>query len=227
MSATASSLAGTDKRRVDWAYVFRDTRFTLASAAIAIVFMLVAMWFQQQERNQYALFADNQAALHEDYDSLVYRRRLIDLYHRRYQELQSLGFVASENRLDWIQSVRAAAADLQLPTASYSLEPQRGVSRPVESPFVGDELQIHATEMTLTLGLLHEGDFLRFFARLRDTAPGLMKVDSCELARVGNADAALRVESNVTALCSLLLVSVTTSDIGRAGRPELTTAELQ
>ncbi len=206
------------RARTDWNYLLDDMLIPAISVVCAALVLVASWWFHDREEAIFDIYSSNQNAIHEDYDALVYRRRLIDRYHRRYKEFQQTGFVGMERRLDWIETIRTVATGLDLPSVNYSLEPQRAVAKPVESASDAD-IQIRLSRLELELGLVHELDLLRFFRRLQAEAPGLMKVDQCSLVRVAASDQALKAEANITANCSLQVFSVITSDItNRGGR---------
>ena len=142
----------------DWRYILDGTLMPGLSLAVAMLILGACLWFYDRESRRYEIYSANQAAIHEDYDALVYRRRLVARYHQRYRDLQDLGFVGRENRLDWIETIRLAAKGLDLPNVAYSLEPQLEVIRPVESTSPDAEIQIYLSKLDLELGLVHEVD---------------------------------------------------------------------
>lgn len=199
----------------DWPYVRRHTMRPLLSAVVAVVGLVGALWAHDYQRARYNELAANRNAVHEDYDALVHQRRLVDRYHRRYQRFDDLGFIGRESRLDWVETLRVTAGGLSLPRLTYSIEPQIEVIPPVQSVLGGEDLQVRASKVHLELGLLHEMDLLRFFDELQDNAPGLIKVDSCELSWEVETGRRLNTDANLSASCAVQLYSVITSDVGR------------
>ncbi len=196
-----------------WGYVLDGALVPGVSLAVAAIVLGVCAWYQGVQSARFEVYSANHAAIHEDYDALIYRRALMERYHSRYSEFQDMGFVGRESRLDWIETIRMAAKTLELPSVSYSLEPQREVIRPVHSASPDADIQIHLSQLELELGLVHELDLLRFFSALKQKAPGLMKTDRCELARQTAFDQELVAGPNIVARCSLGIFSVITSDI--------------
>ena len=200
----------------DWVFLRAHTLVPGASLLLAMIMLGVSYWHHGEQKRVYDAFSSNQEVMYQDYDQLIYRRRLLDRYYRRYQELQESGFVGQENRLDWIETIRATAKRLDLPNVSYSLEPQLEVVQPVHSASSTAQIQIYLSRLDFELGLVHELDLLRFFRRLEKEAPGLMKVDRCSLDRQLSTNNDLVAETNIIATCSMALFSVMTSDIGFA-----------
>jgi len=198
---------------IDFDYVRRYTLRPTLSALVAIVALVVAAWLHASKVQQYSHYEANQDAVHEDYDALVFQRRLVDRYHRRYERYHDLGFIGRESRLDWIETLRTTAETLELPRVSYAIEPQLEVVAPVESAIDVDSIQIHVTRAQLEMGLIHELDLLRFFDELQAAAPGLIKVDDCALTWLSDNEAASPADANLSAICSVQIFSVITSDV--------------
>ncbi len=199
--------------RMDWQYLRKDTFVPGLSLAVTTILFITSLWYHGVQIDLYEGHTTHHQAMSQDYDALVYRRRLLDRYHRRYQALRELGFVAQESRLDWIETVRSIARELDLPNLTYSLEPQLEVVRPVQPASSDTEIQIYLSRLDLELELVHEGDLLRFFDRLQGEAPGLMKVDQCDLERQFDIGQSLKAETNIAVDCSLDIFTVVTSDV--------------
>ncbi len=199
----------------DWPYVRRHTMRPVLSAVVAVVALAGALWAHEHQQARYDELAANRNAVHEDYDALVHQRRLVDRYHRRYQRFDDLGFIGRESRLDWVETLRTTANSLSLARLTYAIEPQIEVIPPVQSVLGGEDLKIRASKVQLELGLLHELDLLRFFDELQVNAPGLIKVDGCELNWEVEAGSRLNTDANLSASCAVKLYSVITSDVGR------------
>ena len=197
----------------DWDYLCKDTLWPTVSALVATVILLASSLFHDRQKELHATYSVDQVSIHADYDQLLYRRRLVDRYHRRYDQFQSLGFVGRESRVDWVETIRIAATGMYLPHVTYDIEPQLEVITPVDSVQGGTGIQTYLSKLEMTLGLVHEVDLLRFFQRLETEAPGLMKIDRCSLSRQSGADQALIAGTNIVANCSLMMLSVITSDI--------------
>ena len=202
--------------KLDWQFLGRDLLVPGVTMIVAVLALGASAWYHDHQAALHDVYASNQAAIHQDYDALIVRRRLVERYYQRYKEFQALGFVGRERRLDWIETIRGSARELDLPSVSYSLEPQLQAVQPVFSTAGNADISVFLTRLELELGLVHELDLLRFFARVESEAPGLMKVDSCDLARQGGIEDRLVAESNLLATCSMMLFSVITSDISVA-----------
>lgn len=200
---------------IDWPYVRRHTMRPALSALVALVVLGAAIGLHHQQERRFDELSANHSAVYEDYDALVHQRRLVDRYHRRYKRFHDLGFVGRESRLDWVETLRQTSNALNVPRVTYSIEPQLEVIPPVNSVLGGEGIQLRASKVQLEMGLLHELDLLRFFDTLQASAPGLLKVDRCELAWQSETGARASTDVNLTATCAIQLYSVITSDVSR------------
>ena len=197
----------------DSRYLLRHTLLPVATAVAAIILLVTSIWFHSKQEKRLEQVSANQAAVHRDYEALVYRRRLVERYHRRYEAFRELGFIGIESRLDWVETLRRTSIELTLPHVSYAIEPQLQVVAPVESIMAGQDIQIHLSRLSLEAGLVHELDLLRFVDELQRNAPGLIKIDGCDMTWQGERTEALSVRANILAKCSVLIFSVVTSDV--------------
>lgn len=198
----------------DWPFVRQNTLIPTLTALIAVVACTAAYWMHTAQVERFSQLRVNRAAIHEDYDALIYRRRLVDLYHRRYLQFHDLGFVGRESRLDWVETLRTTTNELTLPRVAYAIEPQLKATAPVQSVMSGEDIQIYLSKLQLEMGLVHELDLLRFFDELQGKAPGLIKVDGCNLNFQVDKDYRMRAGANIQASCAIKIFSVITSDVG-------------
>lgn len=198
---------------IDWSFLLRHTLLPAATAVAAIILLGGSIWFLGKQEKLLEQVSANQAAVHRDYEALVYRRRLVERYHRRYEAYRALGFIGLESRLDWVETLRKTSVDLTLPHVSYAIEPQLQVVAPVESIMAGEDIQIHLSRLLLEAGLVHEFDLLRFVDELQRNAPGLIKIDRCDMTWQGDRSKTLGVGANILAKCSIHIFSVVTSDV--------------
>ncbi len=197
----------------DWRYVRRHTLIPLICLVVTALAAVAAHVTKVGQQELHEQLTANQIVMQEDYAALVQRRRIVDRYHRRYQQFSTLGFVGMESRLDWIETLRESSGELTLPRVSYNIEPQLNAIAPVESILAGDNVSIHVSRMELEMSLVHELDLLRFVDELQQKAPGLLKVDRCELVWQADPQQSLTADVNIGANCTLAIYSVITADV--------------
>ncbi|MEQ9564128.1 MAG: hypothetical protein RLN69_16525 [Woeseiaceae bacterium] len=198
---------------LDWGYVLQGTLVPCLTALVAALLLATSVWYQHAQEKLFDDFSNDHGAVFDDYNQLVMRKRIVDRYLRRYEQFHSMGFVGRERRLDWVETLKAAAGDLRLPHATYAIEPQLDVIAPIPGTGSGTAIEIHVSRVELDVGLLHEVDLLHFFDRLQSEAPGLVSVDSCKLTRQVETSAMTGIDANIQANCSVEIFSVVTSDV--------------
>ncbi len=136
--------------------------------------------------------------------------QVIRTYLPKYEEFTRQGVVGLEQRLNWMEALRAASQDLKLPSVRYDIHPQEVYTGMF--PARSGRFQVYASRMQLTLGLLHEEDLLRLLAKLRDTAVGLFTVEKCTLRRVAGGIEPDPNRANLDAECTLAWLTMREAD---------------
>lgn len=196
----------------DWAYTWRHTLLPVCSACVMAAALMACLWMHGDQARQFSDYSKRYETVRRDFDALLAEQRMVQRYEDRYEGLHDRGFIGPESRLDWIETVRTTAEGLSLPRVTYSIDPQLEVSPPVKSAVRSKDMKINVSRAELQLGVSHELDVLRFFDELQHNAPGLIKVDECDLSWRADLSAALHPGSNLGAQCSVQIYSVTTSD---------------
>lgn len=197
---------------VDWKYIRRYTLLPVASACFMAAALAAAVWLHGEQTDRFSSFSQRYDSVRRDFDKLLAEQRMVQRYESRYERLHRLGIIGPEDRLDWIETMRTTAESLSLPRVTYSIEPQLEVSAPVRSAVRSNDMKIRVSHAALQLGVSHELDVLRFFDELQRNAPGLIKVDECDLSWRADLSAGLFPGSNLGAQCSVQIYSVTTSE---------------
>ena len=133
-------------------------------------------------------------------------RETILRYLPAYQQLRRQGFVGTEQRIDWLESLRAANGQAGLFGVTYQLEPQKpfpliGADNPMSQ-------YLRHSQMKLTFGLVHEGDLIRFFRALSEQPTGMFMLTGCALDRAGGGVAPAPRQANLSAQCDLSWLTI-------------------
>ena len=91
-------------------------------------------------------------------------KRVIEQYVEPYRQLERAGIVGEEQRISWIDALRAANQEADLYGVEYDIGPQQPYA--FTSEVNAGALSVRQSIMKLRLGLLHEGDLFRFFQAL-------------------------------------------------------------
>ena len=127
-------------------------------------------------------------------------REIIARYLERYLDLQRIGFVGEEQRINWLDGLRIANQRAALFGVDYHISEQRPY--PYANEVNPGQLTLHQSVMKLRFGLLHEEDLMRFFYALGQTGAGVFYIDQCTLRRA-EITGAMRHQPNLAAECEL------------------------
>lgn len=130
---------------------------------------------------------------------------IIARYLNRYQNLQRIGLIGDEQRINWLDALRVANQQGRLFGVSYQI----GAQQPY--PYAGEldpgQLTLHQSAMKLNLRLLHEGDLIPFLGTLAEQRVGVFSVDQCTMERIDTGGSA-RNRFNVRADCELAWITL-------------------
>jgi hypothetical protein len=171
------------------------------SIAVSGAFIGVSSYFWSNMDREYRQHNRALVSVRRKYQTIDEEEAIINAFLPRYESLETQGIVGRERRLDWIETLRESSQDLKLPSLRYAIETQTR-HRP-EFPVETGGFEIYASDMRLTLGLLHEEDLPRLFLELDANATGLYSVTGCDLRRSREDLSASPTDANVAAQCTI------------------------
>ena len=198
-------------RAIDW----RAWRGFIVIVAVAVVIGATAagsaLRFHAEAMQGYDREKARLETIRSRYRSIDEQKRLIETWSPAFRALESAGVIGEERRLEWIETLRAAAAHVKLPSLRYRIEPRT----PYEAragPDTGD-YRAFSTVVRLEAGLLHEGDLLRLIRDLADGDAGLVRIERCDVRRTG-PDFVMRAHAaNLIAECDLRWITLARAEI--------------
>ena len=135
-----------------------------------------------------------------------------------YSNLERIGFVGEEQRLNWVEGLRLSNQQSQLFGVSYQIGAQQPY--PFASELNPGQLTIHHSLMKINFNLLHEGDLMRLLSTLGKQGAGFFSVNQCQMDRSGTANvtasSAVRYQPNLRAECDLSWITVTAPSVPNA-----------
>lgn len=184
----------------------------LAAAAGTIYYThLLSQQAQTALTKQQTLLRDAQARMRRSGDE----ESIITQYVEKYRQLQQSGFIGDEQRIEWLNALRAANERTDLFGVNYGIDAQQPYAYAAElNP---GQFALRQSVMKLEFRLLHELDLLRFFDALRAQNNGLFQLDQCALRRT-ETTAAIRYQPNISANCQLTWITAT-PDVTTGVRP--------
>ena len=194
-----------------------DLKTLRAPALVMLVVALIAVGavyytegFLQQARQQQA----QQEALLKEARIRLYQsgeeKEIITRYLGSYQQLQRIGFVGGEQRINWLDGLRIANQRSALFGIDYQISEQRPYV--YASEFHPGQITLNQSVMKLRFRLLHEEDLMRFFHALSQAGAGVFAIDECTLKRV-DTSGAIRYQPNLAAECELSWITAQPSGL--------------
>ena len=135
-------------------------------------------------------------------------KELISRYLGSYQQLARAGFVGEEQRITWLDTLRAANEEARIFGVEYDLSAQRPYAYAAE--FNPGQLLLQESVMHIKFGMLHEEDLPRFLDALARRGGGYFTVDDCVVRRLRNEPEVnlAQVEAKLSADCNLRWLTV-------------------
>jgi len=132
-------------------------------------------------------------------------------YYHQYQNLVEQNIIGKEKRLDWIESIEKIRNRLKIFSVKYKLDPQETLDM-VGTDLPSSSFELHRSNMTLDLSLLHEAQLLNFIDALSEEAKGMYLLDSCVLTR-NDLVRKLKFTPNIEAECTLGWITLNEKDV--------------
>ena len=188
-------------RGLDW----RALRGSMVLAAFAVTIGVAvtgaALRFHAVASSGYDREKTRLEAVRSRYRTIDEQKRQIETWLPAYRSLESAGIIGEEQRLEWIETLRAAAARAGLPSLRYRMEP-RTAYEAGPGLDTGDHA-VFSTVVRIEAGLLHEGDLERLIRELANAESGLFRIERCSVRRSG-PDFVMRAGAiNLGAECDL------------------------
>ena len=191
---------------IDWKVMRRSLAGFVLALVVSGAMLAGGQYFWGGQEARRAGNARTLGEIRDRYRAIDDEERLIRVLLPRYRELAMQGVIGPERRLDWIETLRAAARQLKLPELRYSIRTQELIQS--DSASDAGSVQVFRTVMELDLGLLHEADLSRLLAFLDRHARGLYSVSGCRIERSGPRFMHLATAVNLRAVCVLSWFSV-------------------
>lgn len=182
----------------------------LAAAGAVYYTDMLLKQAQQQLAQQDTQLRDARTRLYKSGEE----KDVIVRYLASYQQLQHIGFVGDEQRINWLDGLRLTNQQADLFGVDYQITAQRPY--PFSNELGPGQLALSQSVMKLRFRLLHEEDLMRFFNTLAGSGAGLFSIDECTLKRI-DASGVIRYQPNLAAECELSWI--TAKPVGGETKP--------
>jgi hypothetical protein len=133
-------------------------------------------------------------------------RDLIVRYLPQYHELRSRGLIGPEERISWLEALRAANDEANMFGTAYQISTQQAYAYANE--FGAQQLGMAQSVMKLNLRLAHEGELMRFFRMLDRQKAGAFDINQCVLQRAATPSENLALQPHLSAECELAWITL-------------------
>jgi hypothetical protein len=200
---------------------------SLAIAALSLTLIISSLSFSLFINQTVKNTKNRLSAEQADYDTIKNDKGILKDYYPLFIKMNKAGLISAENRLNWVEVLQKSARQLKIKTLKYNISQQvtleeiASVSTEVqeeEEEFFEDEeggettnrvpFNIYASKMSLELGMLHEGDFLKLIDLMKTNSKSFFIIRSCELHRTEEQLDYKQFSQNIMANCELLWLSI-------------------
>lgn len=148
---------------------------------VAVLFGLAAYYSANQEQAM-QMQQNLLNAARQRYQSSGSEKDMITEYLPQYQALIDKGFVGEEQRIEWVDSLRAQHKNHKLFAIKYNISQQEKYT-PTFAPNLGSFV-LNRSTMKLDFDMLHEGDLLQLFDSLNANNTATFMLRDCEIVRL-------------------------------------------
>ncbi|GAB2888802.1 hypothetical protein GCM10027046_16590 [Uliginosibacterium flavum] len=187
----------------------KSARQLSLSVLVAVVLIALGgglLWASQQQlkhaQREHDSARSAAQALHQRYQKAQADEPTIRQTIARFDQLHQQGLIGAENRLDWANALRNIGQTRRLGKLEFSLAPQRELAK----LDAAGQFASKASQMKLSLQLLHEGDLLRVLDDLRNISGAIVQPRKCSLSEL--AGAADQGNARLAAECELDWITV-------------------
>lgn len=168
---------------------------------VAGVMLATSFYFREQMNSQNDLQQTRFRDVSRQYLSVDEDERVIADYLPKFRNLYDHGILGQEKRLNWLETLKIAGDKVRPPKLAYEIHAQKEYFP--DYPINKGAFDINASEMDLTLGLLHEGDLFDVLEILNENALGLFSVSACEIYRPDVVASSETIAERIEANCQL------------------------
>ncbi|MEM0953019.1 MAG: hypothetical protein AAGI24_02660 [Pseudomonadota bacterium] len=161
--------------------VWRDHLPGLLRLIATLLLLLVSLGYNLHVRSELGVVKANNWVQQDQIAQAVSARELLNENIDAYLSHRSDGAIGDVQRLEWVETLRAIAGELNLPNVKFTLEESRTVQQG-DDPNAQPGVAMRVTPMRIDMQLTHEGDFHRLLSELRDQAPGIFSVETCKVS---------------------------------------------
>lgn len=169
-----------------------------------------AYYFEKQMLLEYNRANAAFQSISSRYLAVDEEEKLIRSHLPDFVKLYNSGIIGDEQRLNWIEVLRAAGEEINLPSLNYQIESQQPYTPAF--PLNQGKYRLYTSKMLLNMQLLHEGDLFRILDKLDTEAKGSYSISSCTFGQTATQITDDPDASNISARCEVLWFTIKLAD---------------
>lgn len=183
--------------------------FTI-STIVSVSMVVGAYYFQRQMQQEYNRANAAFQSISSRYLAVDEEEKLIRSFLPDFVSMYHNGIIGDEQRLNWIEVLRTAGDNINLPSLTYQIESQQAYTPPFSLSL--GRFSLYSSKMLLNMQLLHEGDLFRILETLDREAKGSYTVTSCTLGQNTSEITDSPNAGNISARCELIWYTIKLAD---------------
>ena len=195
---------------IEWPEVKTAVIIFSVCVITAIAMIASSIYFKNHMQLE---FSRNKAvfqATSQKYLAVDQEENMIHEYYPQYVRMLENGIIGREQRLNWIEVLRAYGEEKRLPMLNYKISSQDEYD--FEYPLDLGNFKLYNSTMSLELKLLHEGDLISLFDAIDENSLGLSQVKKCGLQRLRRDISLDGKQANLEASCEINWITIKKSD---------------
>ena len=195
---------------IDWK-VLRGALITLTvSLLLAGGVVGSSYYFQENMKKEYRRHDAQFKSISGRYLAIDEEERLIKKYFPVFVELYNRGVIGREQRLHWIETMRKAGEEINLPMLNYQIKSQSEYI-PGFQVTLG-KYKLYSSTVSLSMQLSHEGDLFMLLEELSERANGIYNVSRCKMRSDSEIVTNIPNAANITVECDLQWFTIKLAD---------------
>ena len=156
---------------IDWPYMRPALLVLMVISVISVILLTASFSYLSEMEETYSAETGVRNEWREKYNTAKEDKRLIEQYLAAYTQMEQDGIARDEQRLDWVDTLRARVKEMKLPNVRYQIKPQE----PFTAAYLetSPNLAVNVSRAKLEMELLHEVDLLSLINDLEMKVPGI------------------------------------------------------
>lgn len=195
---------------IDWSILRGSLSLLIVCLIICGGLIIGGHYFCDQMSLEYRRNNAQFQSISQRYLAVDEEEKIIVKFYPQFVSLFNRGIIGKEHRLNWVEVLRKAGNELNIPQLNYVIKSQNSYT-PDFAVNLG-RYQLRSSNMTLSMQFLHEGDLFYVLDELNKNADGLYNISKCEMTKNAPETIEALNATNVTVKCELHWFTIALAD---------------